>query len=72
MGSVEAARGQCGTKRTAPQPVQDAGVLEDKAWVTHCAVELHTGLQQAATATALPEDSLKQADKEFATPPSSA
>ena len=35
-----------------------------------CAVELRTGLQQAATATALPEDSLKRADKDSA-PPSS-
>ena len=40
-----AARGQRGTKRTAPEPVQDSGVLEDKAWLTECAVELRTGLQ---------------------------
>ena len=57
---LEATRGQRGTKRTAPEvvAVQD-GVAEDKAWLTQCAVELRTGLQQAATATALLEDSLK-------------
>ena len=52
--------------------MQDLGVLEDRVWLTHCAVEFRTGLQQAATATALLEDSLKLADKEFAPPPSSA
>ena len=36
------------------------------------AVELRTGLQQAATAMALPEDSLRRADKESVPPPSSA
>ena len=65
-------RGQCGTKCTTPEPVQGSGVLEDKAWLTQCAAELSTGLQQAATATALREDSLKRADKESAPPPSSA
>ena len=52
--------------------MQDSGVLEDKAWLTKCAVDLRTGLQQAATATALLEDSLKRADKESAPPPSYA
>ena len=42
----------------------------DKAWLTQCAVELRTGLQQAATATAMLEDSLKRVDKEAAPPPS--
>ena len=51
---------------------RDPGVLEDKAWLAQCAVELRTGLQYAATATALLEDSLKRADKESAPPPSSA
>ena len=71
----EAARGQRGTKRTAPEPVSVAvqeGVAEDKAWLTQCAVELRTGLQQAATATALLEDSLKRVAREAAPPPSSA
>ena len=72
LDELEAARGQRGTKRTAPQPMQDSGVLEDKAWLTQCAVELRTGLHQAATATALLEDSLKRADKESAPPPASA
>ena len=48
------------------------GVAEDKAWLTQCAVELRTGLQQAATATALLEHSLKRVDREAAPPPSSA
>ena len=72
LDELETVRGQHATKRTAPEPVQDSGVLEDKAWLTQCALELRTGLQQAATATALLEDSLKRADKEFAPPPSSA
>ena len=45
---------------------------EDKAWLTQCGVELRTGLQQAVTATALLEDSLKPIDKEAAPPPSSS
>ena len=72
LDKLETARGQCGMKRTAPDAVQDPGVLEDKAWLTQCAVEWRTGLQQAATATALLEDSLKRADKESAPPLSSA
>ena len=73
MDELEAARGQRGTKRTAPQPVAvQESVAEDKAWLTQCAVELRTGLQQAATATALLEDSLKRVDKEAAPPPSCA
>ena len=48
------------------------GVAEDKAWLTQCAVELRTGLQQAATATALLEDSLKRFHREAAPPPSFA
>ena len=58
---LEAARGQRGMKRTAPKAVavQDTGAAEHKAWVTHCAVELRTGLQQAATATAPLEENLK-------------
>ena len=48
------------------------GVAEDKASLTQCAVELRTGLQQAATATALLEDSLKRVDKDAAPPPSSS
>ena len=48
------------------------GVAEDKAWLTRCAVELRTGLQQAATAKALLEDSLKRVDREAVPPPSSA
>ena len=47
-------------------------VAEDKAWLPQCAVELQTGLQQAATATALLEDSLKRVDREAAPPPPSA
>ena len=39
------------------------GVAEDKAWRTQCAVKLRTGLQQAATATALLEDSFKRVDR---------
>ena len=46
--------------------------MEDKVWLTQCTVEWRTGLQQAATATARLEDSLKRADKEAAPPPSSA
>ena len=65
-------RGQRGTKRTALEPVQGSGVLEDKAGLTQCAVELRTGLQQATTAPALLEDSLKRADKESVPPPSFA
>ena len=52
--------------------MQDSVVPKDKAWLTQCAVELRTGLHQAATATALLEDSLKRADKESAPPVSSA
>ena len=48
------------------------GVAEDKAWLSQCAVELRTGLQQAATARALLEDSLKRVDKDAAPPPSSS
>ena len=40
--------------------------------MAECAVELRTGLQQAATATALLDDSLKRADNEAAPPPSFA
>ena len=59
-GEPEAARGQRGTKRTAPESLAlPEGVAEDKAWLTQRAVELRRGLQQAATATALLEDSLK-------------
>ena len=74
LDELEAAGGQRGTKCTAPEhgAVQDTGAAEDKAWLTQCAVELRMGLQQAATATALLEDSLKQADKEAAPPPSSS
>ena len=43
-----------------------------RAWLTQCAVNLRTGLQQAAMATALLEDSLKRVDKEAAPPPSSS
>ena len=73
LGELEAVRGQRGTKRTAPEPVavQDTGAAEDKAWLTQCAVELRTGQQQGATATAVVEDSLKRVDKEAAPPPSS-
>ena len=73
LDELEAARGQRGTKRTAPEPmgVQE-DVTEDKAWLTQCAVELRTGLQQAATATALQEDNLKRVDREAVPPPSSA
>ena len=73
LDELEAARGQRGTKRTAPEAVAvPEGVAEDKAWLTQCAVELRTGLQQAATATALLEDSLKRVDKDAAPPPSSS
>ena len=73
LDELEAARGQRGTKRTAPETLAvPEGVAEDKAWLTQCAVELRTGLQQAATATALLEDSLKRVDREGAPPPSSA
>ena len=70
LDELEVVRGQRGTKRTAPEPVavQDTGAAEDKAWLTQCAVELRAGLQQAATATALLEDSLKRVDKEAAPP----
>ena len=65
---LEAARGQRGTKRTAPEhgPMQDVSAAEDKAWLTQCDVELRAGLQQAATGRAVLEDSLKRADKEDA------
>ena len=43
-----------------------------QCWLTQCAVELRLGLQQAATVTALLEDSLKRVDREAAPPPSSA
>ena len=58
LDELEAVRGQRGTKRTAPEPValHDTSAAEDKAWLTKCAVELRTGLQQAATATALLQD----------------
>ena len=73
LDKLEAARGQRGTKRTAPEALAvPEGVAEDKAWLKQCAVELRTGLQQAATATALLEDSLKRVDREAAPPPSSA
>ena len=72
LNELEDARGQRGMKHAAPKPVQDASVLEDKASLTQCAVELRTGLQQAATATALLEDSLTRANKDSARPPSSA
>ena len=49
--------------------MQDASAAEDKAWLTQCAVELRTRLQQAATVTGLTEESLKRADKEAALPP---
>ena len=65
---LETARGQHRTKRTAPEAVQDSGVLEDKAWQTQCAVEWRTGLRQAATATPLLEDSVKRADNKSAPP----
>ena len=65
-------RGKRVTKRTAPEPLYDSGVLADKAWLMQCAVEMRTGLQQAATAKALVKDSLKRADKDPAPPPSSA
>ena len=70
---LDTARGsQCGTKHSwlSPSPVEDPGVVEDKHWLTQHAVELRTGLQQAATATALLEDSLKRADRESRPPPS--
>ena len=70
LDELETARRQLGTKCIAPDAVQNPDVLEDKAWLTQCAVELRTGLQQAARATALPEDSLKRADKESAPLPS--
>ena len=75
LDELEAARGQRGTKRTAPEPVSVAvqeGVAEDKAWLMQCAIELRTGLHQASTATAVLEDSLKRVDREAAPPPSSA
>ena len=72
LDELEAGRGQLGTKRTAPEPVQDTSVEEDKAWLTQCAVELRTGVQQAAIAKALLEDCLRRADKESMPPPSSA
>ena len=73
VDELEAARGQRGTKRTALEALaMPEGVAEGKASLTQCAVELRTGLQQAATATALLEDSLKRVDTEAAPPPSSA
>ena len=73
LDELEAARGQRRTKRTAPEAVAvPEGVAEDKSWLTQCAVELRTGLQQAATATALLEDSLKRVDKDAEPPPSSS
>ena len=73
LDQLEAARGQHGTKRTAPEAVAvPEGVPEDKAWLTQGAVELRTVLQPAATATALLEDSLKRVDMEAAPPLSSA
>ena len=56
LDELEAARRQRGTKRTAPEALAVLeGVAEDKAWQTQCAVELRTGPQQAAMATALLE-----------------
>ena len=73
LDELEATRGQRGTKRNAPKALAvPEGVAEDKAWLTQCAVELRTGQQQAAMATALLEDSLKRVDREAAPPPSSA
>ena len=63
LDDLVTARGQRWTNRTAPDAVQDPAVLEDKAWLTQCAIALRTGLQRAATATALLEDGLKRADK---------
>ena len=61
LDELEAARGQRRTKRTTPEALAvQEDVVEDKAWLKQCAVELRTGLQQAATATALLEDSLKR------------
>ena len=72
LDELEAARGHRGRKRTAPEAVAlPEGVAEDKAWLTQCAVDLLTELQQAATATAVLEDSLKRVDKDAAPPPSS-
>ena len=71
LDELESVCGQRGTKCTAPEPVQDSGVHDDNAWPTHCAVELRTGLQQAATARVVLQDILKRADKESAPPPSS-
>ena len=73
LDELEAARWRRGTKRPAPEPVAvQEGVAEDKAWLTQCAIELRTGLQQAVTAMALLEDSLKGVDTEEVPPPSSA
>ena len=45
LDKLEAARGQRGTKRTAPEPVAvQESVAEDKARLTQCAIELRTGL----------------------------
>ena len=52
--------------------MQEPGVLEDKALLTQCTVELRTAVQQAATATALLQDSLKRAGTESAPHPSFA
>ena len=73
LDELEVARGQRGTKRTAPEPVaMQESAAEDKAWLTQCAVESRTGLQQGVSATALLEDNLKRVDKAAAPPPSSA
>ena len=73
MDELGAARGQRGTKRPALEPVAvQETAAEDKAWLTHCALELRTGLQQAATARAPLEDSLKKVDKEAVPAPSSS
>ena len=43
LDELEAARGQRGTKRTAPEALAvPEGFAEDKAWLTQCAVELRT------------------------------
>ena len=60
MDKLEVAYGQRGTKHTPPDPVAvQESAAEDKAGLTQCAANLGTGLQQAATARVLLEDSLK-------------
>ena len=48
LDEVGTARGQRGRKLTARDAVEDPGVLEDKAWLTQCAIGWCMGLQQAA------------------------